>query len=127
MIWLGPRSYWRPATRRTRGRCLLRVSVTFNDVYVNRVTQERTLEDLVRGIPEPVDIVLTEGFKREAAPKIEVSREERSTSLIAEPEELIALVADHDGPRQDVPRLEMDDYAGIVNVLVDFVYGLGSD
>jgi len=96
-------------------------------VYVNRVTQERTLEDLVRGIPEPVDIVLTEGFKREAAPKIEVSREERSTSLIAEPEELIALVADHDGPRQDVPRLEMDDYAGIVNVLVDFVYGLGSD
>lgn len=43
-----------------------------------------------------LDIVLAEGFKRSRLPKIEVSRRERSTDLIASPADgLLAVVADH--------------------------------
>ena len=46
------------------------VAISSPDKYVwqNSVTQEPTLMELVRQIAEPVDLVITEGFKKEDAP-----------------------------------------------------------
>jgi molybdopterin-guanine dinucleotide biosynthesis protein MobB len=82
-----------------------------------RLARERTLAEIAAGIHN-VDLILTEGFKREAAPKIEVSRAARGTDLIAAPDELVAVVSDYpiDLP---VPRFDLDDAAGIASFLKD--------
>ncbi len=61
-------------------------------------TEEPALGELVRQIREPVDLVITEGFKRQDAPKIEVSRRARSTELVSTPDELIGIASDQEFP-----------------------------
>jgi molybdopterin-guanine dinucleotide biosynthesis protein B len=80
-----------------------------------RLPRELTLSEIVSRV-EGVDIILTEGFKRERAPKLEVSRKEFGTELIANREELIAVASDYE-IGMDVPRFEHDD----VNGMVDFI------
>ncbi|MCZ7663568.1 MAG: molybdopterin-guanine dinucleotide biosynthesis protein B [Thermoleophilia bacterium] len=86
-------------------------------VWVNRSTQEPTLEQLVARISEPVDLVITEGFKRKDAPKIEVSRRERSSSLICDEDELVGIVSDQRFDGYRVPQLAMDDFAAIADLV----------
>ena len=69
------------------------------------------------GIAEPVDLLITEGFKQQDAPKIEVSRRERSTELIAKEDELIGIVSDQAFPAYRVPQLSMDDSVGIADLV----------
>ncbi len=81
-----------------------------------RVDHELKLDEIARRMGE-VDLILTEGFKRESAPKIEVSRREHGTDLVASAEELVAVVSDHP-IALDVPRFDLDDVNGIVNFIV---------
>ena len=76
-----------------------------------RVPRELTLNEIAAQI-DNVDLILTEGFKREAAPKIEVSRAALGTDLIGRAEELIAVVSDHP-ITLNLPRFDLDDAAGI--------------
>ncbi len=80
-----------------------------------RVARELTLAEIAARV-ENVDLILTEGFKREPAPKIEVWRAERGTDLVARAEELIAVVSDHPIPLT-VPRFDLDDGPGIAAFL----------
>lgn len=78
--------------------------------------REKTLSEITASICN-VDLVLTEGFKREAAPKIEVSRTELGEDLLARTVELIAVVSDH--PIQlNLPRFDLDDAAGISDFII---------
>jgi molybdopterin-guanine dinucleotide biosynthesis protein B len=63
-----------------------------------------------------VDIILTEGFKRGPAPKIEVSRREKSSELLCSADELVAIASDQhfDLP---VPQFGLDDAVGLVDTL----------
>jgi len=63
-----------------------------------------------------VDIVITEGYKGGDSPKLEVSRQERGTQLLCQPEELIGVLADYavDLP---VPQFALDDAQGVVDLL----------
>ena len=63
-----------------------------------------------------VDIILTEGFKRGPAPKIEVSRREKSSDLLCTADELVAIATDQhfDLP---VPQFGLDDAVGLVDIL----------
>lgn len=82
-----------------------------------KVEREKTLAEIAAGICD-VDLVLTEGFKREVAPKIEVSRSELGEDLVARSEELVAVVSDH--PIQlDLPRFDLDNAAGIADFIVE--------
>jgi molybdopterin-guanine dinucleotide biosynthesis protein MobB len=63
-----------------------------------------------------VDIILTEGYKRGDAPKIEVARRERGGELLCTPDELVAIVSDQPFDL-DVPQFGLDDAAGIVDLL----------
>jgi len=84
--------------------------------HIRRLEHELSLDEIVASITG-VDIILTEGFKRSAKPKIEVSRCEQGSELICQPEELIAVAADHP-INVDVPQFGLNDAAGIVDLLV---------
>jgi len=86
-------------------------------VRFERVAREKTLAEIAASIAD-VDLILTEGFKREAALKIEVSRAELGNDLVARAEELIAIVSDHPVPLA-VPRFDLDDAAGVAKFIVD--------
>lgn len=79
-----------------------------------------SLEQLIETYFSDVDIVLTEGFKMSPIPKIELHRQERSTTLICRGEHndpmLIAVASDV--PLDlDVPILDLND----VIAVADFV------
>ncbi len=83
---------------------------------VRRVERELSLDEVAALLADGVDIVLTEGYKWAGKPKIEVSRAERSTALICEPSELLAVAADHplDLP---VPQFGLDDIIGLADLI----------
>jgi molybdopterin-guanine dinucleotide biosynthesis protein B len=95
------------------------VGISSPDKYVwqNSVSAEPGLMELVRHISEPVDLVITEGFKREDAPKIEVSRRERSTELVCASDELIGITSDQAFPAYAVPQLPLDDFSGLADLI----------
>ncbi|MGQ9684613.1 MAG: molybdopterin-guanine dinucleotide biosynthesis protein B [Anaerolineae bacterium] len=84
---------------------------------IARTPEEVTLERIVAALPFPVDIVLTEGFKREHAPKIEVLRGECQKGVSSPPSELLALATDRRLVDVDVPQYDLDDVAGLVDFL----------
>ncbi len=95
------------------------VGISSPDKYVwqDSVSVEPGLLELVCQISEPVDLVITEGFKKEAAPKIEVSRRERSTELVAAADELIGIASDQEFPGYEVPQLALGDFTGLADLV----------
>jgi molybdopterin-guanine dinucleotide biosynthesis protein MobB len=95
------------------------VGISSPDKYVwqNSVSAEPRLMELVRQVSEPVDLVITEGFKKEDAPKIEVSRRERSTELVSAPDELIGIASDQAFPDCAAPQFALDDFSGLADLV----------
>ncbi len=83
-----------------------------------RVPRELTLAEIAARVGD-VDLILTEGFKREAAPKIEVSRAAVGADLISPPEHLIAVVADHPIALA-VPQFALDDVQGLATFVQQY-------
>jgi molybdopterin-guanine dinucleotide biosynthesis protein MobB len=86
-------------------------------VWLNGIETEHPLDELVRQISEPVDLVITEGFKKQDAPKIEVSRRARSTELVSTPDELIGITSDQPFPDYPVPQFALDDFKGLADLV----------
>jgi molybdopterin-guanine dinucleotide biosynthesis protein B len=63
---------------------------------VRELNRELTLDEIADMIGDDVDVILTEGYKREGRNRIEVSRVERSDTLVCEPGEAIAVVTDNE-------------------------------
>ena len=80
-----------------------------------RVPRELTLNEIAAQIVNG-DLILTVGFKREAAPQIEVSRAALGTDLIGRADELIAIASDHP-ITLNLPRFDLDDAAGIAGFI----------
>jgi molybdopterin-guanine dinucleotide biosynthesis protein MobB len=82
--------------------------------------EEPSLTESVASYCQDVDIVLTEGFKRSAMPKIEVHRKERSKRLLCRDEgydeTLIAVASDSD-LNVDVPLFDINDARGLCNLI----------
>jgi molybdopterin-guanine dinucleotide biosynthesis protein MobB len=86
-------------------------------VWLNTIQKERSLADLVRQIREPVDLVITEGFKKQDAPKIEVSRRARSSELVSAVDELIGITSDQSFPDYPVPQFALGDSRGLADLI----------
>lgn len=84
-------------------------------VQWKRVDAEPSLQQVLDEVRE-VDLVLTEGFKLESTPKIEVNRRDHYPTLLSPPEELIAVVSDQ-AFDVDVPQFALHD----ISHLADFV------
>ena len=70
-----------------------------------------------------VDVILSEGFKRNPHPKIEVVRSEmKHDPLSSREDNLMAIVSDEPVDR-DVPCLDIDDIRGIADLIDKFLKG----
>ena len=67
----------------------------------------------------PVDLVLVEGYKREAHPKLELYRAALAKPLL-HPEDpaIVAVASDAPLPQARVPVLDLDDVERIVDILI---------
>ncbi len=86
---------------------------------IARTAGELSLDDLVARLPAPVDIVLTEGYKRGDKPKIEVVRAACGWDLMCAEGDLLAVATDAPHPQVHVPQYALDDAQGIVDLLVE--------
>ena len=82
---------------------------------IRRLERELTLDEIAATISD-VDIILTEGYKREARCRIEVSRRARTTELISTPPELLAIAADY-AIDLGVPVYDLDEVSGLVDLI----------
>lgn len=94
--------------------------VAFNSpqslVYFRKMEQGASLDDISRLLGEDFDILLTEGFAKEKAPKIEVHRHHQGHDLISPVEELIAVASDE--PLEvSLPSYALDDFKGLADLI----------
>ena len=86
----------------------------------HHASEEPSVQELLNEYFNDVDIVLTEGFKNSALPKIEVHRKERSDGLICRGETrdraLIAVASD-EMLVLDVPVFDINDYAALCDLI----------
>jgi molybdopterin-guanine dinucleotide biosynthesis protein B len=82
---------------------------------VRRLEHEQTVDEIVAAMPR-LDIVITEGYKQEGKPKIEILRQAVVGELVSDPTELLALVTDQ---RLDlsVPQFDLEDAAGVADLI----------
>jgi molybdopterin-guanine dinucleotide biosynthesis adapter protein len=83
-----------------------------------REEPEWNLPDLLAKL-SPVDLVLVEGFKRDAFPKLEIHRAANSKPLIhPDDPHIVAVAADAPLPQARVPVIDLNDIEGIADVLL---------
>jgi len=82
---------------------------------IEKLETERKLDDIVRDIKN-VDIIITEGYKAEDKPKLEVVRKEVSKELYSKEEELFCIVTDLLFENK-VPQFDFDKIGEIVDLV----------
>lgn len=83
--------------------------------HLRTFTQKPTLAEIASGIQD-VDLILTEGYKDAAAPKVEVRRAQAESSPIPDLDNRVAIVSDQP-LRLGVPQFDLDD----AERLADFI------
>lgn len=75
----------------------------------------------------PVDLVLVEGFKRDAFPKLEIHRAANGKPLI-QPDDayIVAIASDEPLPQAKVPVIDLNDIEAIADVLLQHAVPLQS-
>lgn len=87
---------------------------------IKRTTEDKNLEMLLQYM-EGNDIIITEGYKSAARPKIEVCRSERSNELICDNSELIAVVTDL--KFEGIPNFGLNDHSAIADFIEERFLG----
>jgi molybdopterin-guanine dinucleotide biosynthesis protein MobB len=87
-------------------------------MHEHRGAPEPTAAELMRHMT-PVDLVLIEGFKREAHDKLEIYRHANGKPLLyPDDPHIVAVASDVPLPDLRLPRLALDDVAGIADFIV---------
>ena len=76
-----------------------------------------TLKDLISQLP-PCDLVLIEGYKREAIPKLEVHRAETGKPWLFQDDPHIVVVASDGPPPADFPRIDLNAISLITDLIL---------
>lgn len=82
-----------------------------------RTAREPTLPELVARM-DPADLIIVEGFKRDAHPKIEVHRAANAKPWMRPDMPGIVAVASDVSPPYDLPRAHLDDIAAIAALVL---------
>jgi molybdopterin-guanine dinucleotide biosynthesis protein B len=79
---------------------------------------EWDLPDLLQKL-SPVDLVLVEGFKRDAFPKLEIHRQQNGKPLLhPDDPHIVAIASDTALPQAKVPVIGLDDIESVADVLL---------
>ena len=74
----------------------------------------------------PVDLVLVEGYKRDAFPKLEIHRAANDKPLIhPEDPHIVAIASDVALPQARVPVIDLDDIEAIADLLIKHAVSVG--
>ncbi len=84
---------------------------------IEKVQKEYTLDEIISKINN-VDIIITEGYKRENKPKLEVYRTEAAECLLCEDNELFGLVTDVPFDMA-VPQFSFEDTEKLVDHIIE--------
>jgi len=95
-------------------------SSTAQLVVMRHLEREASLEDVIARYFTDVDLVLVEGYKELALPKIEVAQ--AGQQLLCSPDELIAVVSD-DGRDVPVPTFRPGDIGALATLVETRVLG----
>ncbi len=77
---------------------------------VTDTKHDHTLDEIRERFIDGVDLIISEGYKRETHPKIEVYRKERSEELLCkEDDNLVAIAGNPDPPPASVPIFDLND------------------
>jgi molybdopterin-guanine dinucleotide biosynthesis protein MobB len=77
---------------------------------VQDTDRDYSLNDIREKFIRDVDIIITEGYKRESHPKIEVHRSELKRELLCVGDDnLIAIAGDPENPPEGVPVVDLND------------------
>ncbi len=82
---------------------------------IEKVQVEYTLDEILEKISN-VDIIITEGYKRENKPKLEVYRKEAADELLCEDDELFGIVTDVEFDK-DIPQFSFDQVKEVVDLI----------
>jgi molybdopterin-guanine dinucleotide biosynthesis protein B len=75
----------------------------------------------------PVELVLVEGYKRDAFPKLEVHRAANGKPLLhPDDPHIVAIASDRELPQAKVPVVGLDDIEGICDLLLKHATPVGS-
>jgi molybdopterin-guanine dinucleotide biosynthesis adapter protein len=86
-------------------------------IHELRGEPEPPLEDLLAKL-SPADLIIVEGFKRQAHPKLEVYRAVVGKPFLHPDDNcIVAIASDESLPHAPLPVLSLDDIEGIANVL----------
>ncbi|MGR3313752.1 molybdopterin-guanine dinucleotide biosynthesis protein B [Roseovarius indicus] len=86
-------------------------------VHELRDEEEPTLEELLQRLG-PVDLVLVEGYKRDAHPKVEAHRAETGNPLIATDDPTVRAVASDTALDLDRPVFDLNDTGAIADFIL---------
>ena len=86
-------------------------------IHELRGEPEPPLEDILAKLA-PADLIIVEGFKRRAHPKLEVYRAAVGKPLLYPDDDcIVAIASDEALPRVPLPVLQLDDIESVANVL----------
>jgi len=86
---------------------------------VRRLNEPLALDAIVAAYLGDLDLVITEGFKSQDKPKIEVFRKQHRPSLLCTPADGLIAVASDSQLSVGVPVLPLDDTAAIVDFIIE--------
>ena len=82
---------------------------------IEKVEREYSLDEMISKIKN-VDIIITEGYKKEDKPKLEVFRKEIAEGLNSQDEDLFGIVTNKKFDK-DIPQFEFDQIEELVDLI----------
>jgi molybdopterin-guanine dinucleotide biosynthesis protein B/molybdopterin-guanine dinucleotide biosynthesis protein len=95
------------------------ISSPFAMASLEKVGEEKNLDELAKRVDGSADIIVVEGFKCAGADKLEVSRSARSDSLACSEDELLGIISDREEAASGLPVFAIDDISGVADFLAD--------
>lgn len=89
---------------------------------MEKLCEEENLTTIARRLVGKVDLILTEGYKRDKALKIEVRRAEKNREAFCEDQELLAVASDFDNDiKAKIPIMPLDDAEPMADLVMQFL------
>ncbi len=86
---------------------------------IRDVERDLNLNEIREKFIQEVDLVITEGYKKDVQPKIEIFRKEKHDSLLCSQDDNLIAVVTNKKFDIDVPQFELDDIPGLADFIED--------